>query len=118
MIAEGISRFLRSAATITVSLGVFFPVLCTGQSATPPPSDPTVFSNPRAPSDDPRVGLKGGLYDAGEAAFGMQRIGSLPKPSGFAPGDTVGAPAPLPCLPRRGNLRGLLPHSTALPIRI
>jgi hypothetical protein len=94
MIAEGISRFLRSAATISVSLCVFFPVLCAGQSATPPPSNPTVFSNPRAASDDPRVGLKGGLYDAGEAAFGMQRIGSLPKPSGFAPGDTVGAPPP------------------------
>jgi hypothetical protein len=42
------------------------------------------------------VGLKGGLYDAGEASFGMQRIGSLPKPPGFAPGDTAGAPAPAP----------------------
>jgi hypothetical protein len=31
------------------------------------------------------VGLKGGLYDAGEAAFGLQRIVSLPKPAGFAP---------------------------------
>jgi hypothetical protein len=91
MIAEEIFRFLRSAATISVSLCVFFPVLGAGQSATPPPS---VFSNPRAASDDPRVGLKGGLYDAGEAAFGMQRIGSLPKPPGFAPGDTVGAPPP------------------------
>src|SRR5437667_11430293 len=96
MIAEGISRFMRSAATISVSLCVFFPVLCAGQSATPPPSNPTVFSNPRAASDDPRIGLKGGLYDAGEATFGMQRIASLPKPSGFAPGDMVGAPAPAP----------------------
>jgi hypothetical protein len=43
----------------------------------------TVFSNPRSSSDDPRIGLKAGLYDAGEAAFGMQRIGSLPKPPGF-----------------------------------
>src|SRR5690349_5709500 len=93
MIAEGIFRFLRSAATISVSLCVFFPVLGAVQSAAPPPS---VFSNPRAASDDLRVVLKGGLYDAGEAAFGMQRIGSLPKPSGFAPGDMVGAPAPPP----------------------
>jgi hypothetical protein len=43
----------------------------------------TVYSNPRASSDDPRVGLKGGLYDAAEAAFGLQRIASLPKPPGF-----------------------------------
>ncbi len=42
--------------------------------------------NPRAPKDDPRVGLKPGLFDAGEAASGMQRLVSLPKPPGFAPG--------------------------------
>ena len=80
-------------------------MLCAGQSATPPPSDPTVFSNPRAPSDDPRVGLKGGLYDAGEAAFGLQRIATSTEASGFAPGDTVGAPAP-PMPPRTGQPPG------------
>jgi hypothetical protein len=46
--------------------------------------------------DDPRVGLKAGLYDAGEAAFGMQRIASLPKPPGFAPGNAFASPAPAP----------------------
>jgi hypothetical protein len=41
------------------------------------------------------VGLKAGLYDAGEAAFGLERLYSLPKPPGFAPGNVVGAnPAP------------------------
>jgi hypothetical protein len=96
MIADVSFRCLRSAATIAVSLCVFFPVSGAAQSATPPASTTTVFSNPRSSSDDPRVGLKGGLYDAGEAAFGLQRIASLPKPSGFAPGDMVGAPAPPP----------------------
>ena len=96
MIADVSFRYLRSTATIAVSLCVLFPVLGAGQSTTPPTSNTTVFSNPRAGSDDPRVGLKGGLYDAGEAAFGLQRIASLPKPSGFAPGDMVGAPAPPP----------------------
>ena len=68
--------------------------LCMGQANTqtppkPPPS--TVYVNPRAGADDPRVGLKGGLYDAAEAASGMQRIISLPKPPGFAPGNDATA---------------------------
>src|SRR5437016_8720730 len=96
MIAEAIFRFSRSAAAIALSLCAGFPMLCTGQTSAPESMKTSVLSNPRAPSDDPRVGLKGGLYDAGEAAFGMQRIATLPKPPGFAPGDMVGAPAPPP----------------------
>jgi len=42
------------------------------------------------------------LYDAGEAAFGMERLASLPKPPGFAPGDVVGAPPPAP-MPAAGD---------------
>jgi hypothetical protein len=34
-------------------------------------------------SDDPRVGLKGGLTDAGVAAKGLELLASLPKPEGF-----------------------------------
>lgn len=52
-----------------------------------PPRPPSVYSNPRADASDPRVGLKAGLHDAGEAASGLQRIATLPKPPGFAPGD-------------------------------
>jgi hypothetical protein len=80
--------------TLALALWVSFPVLCAAQTPAPPKS--TVFSNPRAASDDPRIGLKGGLYDAGEAAFGMERLGSLPKPPGFAPGDFFATPAPPP----------------------
>src|ERR1700688_200607 len=96
MFAERISRFLSGAAAISLSLCVSFPLLCTGQTTAPASSNTSVFSNPRASSDDPRVGLKGGLYDAGEAAFGMKLIATLPKPPGFAPGDMVGAPPPPP----------------------
>src|ERR1022692_3645672 len=74
----------------TILLAVCFPLLCAAQESAPPkapPAPPTVYSNPRSGPDDPRVGLKGGLYDAGEAAFGLQRIITLPKPPGFAPGD-------------------------------
>ena len=34
-------------------------------------------------TNDPRVGLKAGLHDAGEAARNLERIANLPKPEGF-----------------------------------
>jgi hypothetical protein len=58
----------------------------------------TVTSNPRAAADDPRIGLKPGLYDAGEAASGMKRLISLPKPPGFAP-DLAAIAAQAPAAP-------------------
>jgi hypothetical protein len=48
-----------------------------------PPS--TVYVNPRSGPDDPRIGLKAGLYDAGTAAMGLTLVKTLPKPPGFAP---------------------------------
>jgi hypothetical protein len=57
---------------------------------------------PAAPND-PRVGLKPGLKDAGEAAKNMEKIASLPKPEGFydpkQPGGTVTPPERDPNLP-------------------
>jgi len=76
---------------IAVSLALLSPVLCTGQAPMPSTNN-SVFVNPRSPATDPRVGLKGGLYDAGEAASGLQKVTTLPKPPGFAPGDTAGPP--------------------------
>lgn len=82
------SRFSRPVAALFVAVAI--PVICAGQAGGNPAP-----VNPRAPSDDPRVGLKPGLYDAGEAAFGMERLVSLPKPPGFAPG-SGGATEPFP----------------------
>src|SRR3982751_1977904 len=36
-----------------------------------------------ASSADPRVGLKAGLRDAGEAARNIEKLASMPKPEGF-----------------------------------
>jgi hypothetical protein len=94
-----VERNSRSAVIAALILSASFPLLCVGQAEKAGAPTTTVFTNPRASSDDPRVGLKGGLYDAGEAAFGLERIASLPKPPGFAPGDNVTAntaPAPPP----------------------
>jgi hypothetical protein len=77
-------------AILFISLAVF----CAGQASAPAPG------NPRSGTDDPRIGLKAGLYDAAEAAFGLERLASLPKPPGFAPiRQDPNAPAPKPGSP-------------------
>jgi hypothetical protein len=57
----------------------------------------------RASTSDPRVGLKPGLKDAGEAAKNMKRIATLFKPEGFfdpkQPGGTATPPERDPSLP-------------------
>jgi hypothetical protein len=35
------------------------------------------------PSPDPRVGLKGGLQDAGEAIWNVRKVSHTPSPEGF-----------------------------------
>ncbi len=61
----------------------------TASAATPtvkvPPKPPSVYVNPRTGPEDPRVGLKGGLYDPGTAILGMKLVTTTPKPAGFAP---------------------------------
>jgi hypothetical protein len=96
-------------AAMLIPAALLTAALCAGQAGTPattaavtspataaaPPAS-KVFSNPRAAADDPRIGLKAGLYDAGEAAFGLEKVASLPKPPGFAPGNFVATPNPDP----------------------
>ncbi len=94
MIADRASRILRSAVTFGLAMAIF-PALSGAQN------NSSVGMNPRAGNDDPRVGLKGGLYDAGEAASGLQLLVTLPKPAGFAPDSASiaaydAAPAPPP----------------------
>ena len=48
-----------------------------------------------ASARDPRVGLKAGLHDAGEAAVNMEHIATLPRPEGFFdPSAPAGTPTP------------------------
>ena len=48
-----------------------------GQERTPAATAPAASAN------DPRVGLKPGLKDAGQAARNLELVSSLPKPAGF-----------------------------------
>jgi hypothetical protein len=89
MIDERASRFSRRTLTLSCALSALYPVICAGQNSAPDSGRLAAPSNPRASSADPRVGLKAGLYDAGEAAFGLVKIASIPKPPGFAPGSFV-----------------------------
>ncbi|HTX35642.1 MAG TPA: hypothetical protein VME43_11485 [Bryobacteraceae bacterium] len=99
------SRRFRAGFAFAASLAV--PTLCMAQRGPQPdPSKaapPTVYSNPRAGADDPRIGLKAGLYDAGEAIFGLQKVASLPKPPGFAPDPNAPEPPPPPTPPAGGR---------------
>ena len=106
MIEHRVSRISRHILTLPLALSAFFPVFCAGQSSAPAASArPSAPSNARASSDDPRVGLKAGLYDAGEAAFGLEKLASIPKPPGFAPGNFIpnGAPQQPPEPPAPGQ---------------
>lgn len=89
MISKRSSWLSPRTVSVPFIISALLPVLCAAQTSPPPSSTSTVTSNPRASADDPRIGLKAGLYDAGEAAFGMERLISLPKPVGFAPGSDV-----------------------------
>ena len=103
MMAQQDSRPSRRTLILSLALSAFFPLLCAAQTSAP--AAPKVSTNPRAPSD-PRVGLKAGLYDAGEAIFGLEKLVSLPKPPGFAPDNffkTVNPPPEPPEPPPPGE---------------
>src|SRR5438046_297758 len=62
-----------------------------------------VLVGAQSSTTDPRVGLKPGLRDAGEAAKNLEKISSMPNPAGFfdpkAPGGTPTPPERDPKLP-------------------
>jgi len=69
------------AALLPAALGAQAPV----------PATPPAQAAAAVVSDDPRVGLKPGVTDAGVAAKGMQLVANLPRPAGFDdPGGTGG----------------------------
>lgn len=73
-------RTLRSAryfASAALLAGV---AACAPSAATT--SAPTPMSGV-APSPDPRVGLKAGLFDAGEASWNMRLVSTTPPPDAF-----------------------------------
>ena len=124
------SVFLRSIRTmLALALAASAVEFCVAQTPATAPdapapaatkpvyTPPAVFVNPRSGQDDPRVGLKGGLYDAATAISGMQLVLTTPKPVGFAPDldsikevDATPPPAPVdPDVPRQRPAPGARP---------
>lgn len=80
----GILAGVMGAAVVMVAQGQ----QTTGGQQTPPPQQtprPTPYVAQTAPrkSDDPRVGLKAGLDDAGQVAKGVELVSHLNKPDSF-----------------------------------
>ena len=94
MIDHRASRLSRHTLALPLALSAFFPMFCAAQNSAPASGRLAAPSNARA-TDDPRIGLKAGLYDAGEAISGLEKLASIPKPPGFAPGNFI----PNPVLP-------------------
>ncbi|HEX3703174.1 MAG TPA: hypothetical protein VHU82_07585 [Vicinamibacterales bacterium] len=65
---------------------------------------------------DPRIGLKAGLHDAGEAALNMEHIASLPRPAGFFdPAAPAGSPTPPERPPAAPGTEAAAPPAEAAP---
>src|ERR1700761_4654922 len=94
------------------ALAAFVTVPALGIAQRGPQPDPTkalppsVYSNPRSGADDPRIGLKPGLYDAGEAISGLQKVASIQKPPGFAADPNAPPPPPPPVPPPGAEAAG------------
>src|SRR5579863_9363828 len=106
MIVERTRKRSLGAMGLSLALAVCYPMVSGAQTEKTGSPTSSVYSNPRAPSNDPRIGLKAGYQDAGEAAFGMEHLATLPKPPGFAPGDTAGPPPPPPPAPGTNAAEG------------
>ena len=108
----------RFRAGFAFAVSITIPALCTAQRGPQPDptkaAPPSVYSNPRSGPDDPRIGLKPGLFDAGEAIFGLQKIASLQKPPGFAPDPN----APPDIFAAIQEQLGLKLESTKGPVRV
>jgi hypothetical protein len=109
-----------ATAGFSAGLAAQGPTPSTPPAAKTPPIPPTVYVNPRSDSSDPRVGLKGGLYDAATAIQGMELVLTTPKPAGFAPDvDSIKAvdatPAPPPVDPDAPRQRGMMMQAPSGP---
>jgi hypothetical protein len=88
------------AAALTLSLPAAFAQDAHDHDTKVGTPNSELYVNPRSDNSDPRVGLKAGLYDAGEAALSLQHVTTLHKPGPFAPDESKieaweSAPAPV-----------------------
>jgi len=79
------------------------------------PAPPLPAGMTGSTTNDPRVGLKPGMYDAGEAAMGLEHIALLKKPDAFSlPSNDPDDPKVLKALGSLGIPPGAMPKSMSL----
>ena len=87
-----VSSFRPPARPAATSLPAVLLAVLIGSSACaptgPPAAAPQAAPSASPPSPDPRVGLRPGLFDAGEATWNLRVVSATPPPEEF-----VGAPA-------------------------
>src|SRR5437870_8296444 len=71
----------RAVSVLTIAAGALSSTPASGaaQAKGPDLSKPIVT----APTPDPRVGLKAGLFDAGEAIWNLKKVGHMVSPDSF-----------------------------------
>src|SRR5215213_8848172 len=76
----GFARF----APLTFAVGLGSLAACARSTSSQPDApSPTSNKSTRAPSPDPRVGLRAGKADAGEAAWNLRVVSKTPPPEQF-----------------------------------
>ncbi len=124
--------FSFAGMTFAVALMCVGMSVALGQDAPPPAPKPAAeLQNPFAlqpapplpagmtgsTTNDPRVGLKPGMYDAGEAAMGLEHIALLKKPDAFSlPSNDPDDPKVLKALGSLGIPPGAMPKPMSLVI--
>jgi hypothetical protein len=73
-----------AGATLAAALSLSCANLLQAQPASSS-SDTNNSATNASTTNDPRVGLKAGLYDAGEAVMGMEHLAFVKKPDAFQP---------------------------------
>ena len=79
-------RARRGATRIACALGAMLALTtaaCAPASTTAEPGDAPTPMSTAAPSPDPRVGLRAGLHDAGEAVWNLRVLSKTPPPANF-----------------------------------
>jgi hypothetical protein len=74
-------RSTPGAITAALALGVLGAACAPAVTTTSPPTPPQTSAT--APSPDPRIGLRPGLFDAGEAIWNLRKLSSTPPPREF-----------------------------------
>ena len=77
---------MKSSARLSLVLGLLVTSACA-----PPATTSETFSSPEpataaAPDPDPRIGLRPGLFDAGEATWNLRVLSKTPPPKEFVRG--------------------------------